>query len=575
MNVRVTTLPSLALLCVLACSASRDERLDGDCITDSDCGSGGQCVAARCGMPTGDVAGPRVAVRGEARGTTAQVDARSSAEGAGCADQQCSLPPGAAATLIAPEVPGFRFAGWSGHPRCSGVARELVLADVREDLACTADYVPRAAVVGVSDGAPAAIVARADSGFASCSEGRCEVDVGQSVSLLAPSVQGYRLRGWSGEGCSDEGGASASARDVSGSRTCVAHYVAGVSVSGSVIDAEGEVIASSESAGASCQRGSCAIDAGGVVTLQAPTLEARTFLGWSGDAACSGTERTLVLREVSSSKTCRAAFARRLRISGGVTPAGSGSVVASANGPTARCAGPSCEVDLGQDVALTAVEAERYRFTGWSGGEGCMGTQLRLGLRAPQTSLGCTANFARRPYTVSLSTRGGGTAQASVAGVACPNNVCSVPPGGSVALRVGTSGEEFFENFSGCRPGAATSAAGTTSATLSGIEQNQACIAHVVKRAIVRFDPGTGGCGMVRASVAPASAASACTADLCRVRQGSTLTLRAEPGPRCTFTRWRCAGGITPTIEGDTVQLVGVRDVPEVRCSAEFFVVVI
>lgn len=567
MMLRFRSLPAvLAWVCLVGCSASRDERLAGECVTDVECGSAARCVAERCVDPTA-----MFAVSGEVRGASGAIAASASA-GPGCVGARCAVPLGASATLIAPELPGYRFRGWSGHPQCASLAHQVQVGDVHEDVACTADYAARVRVEGVSEGAAAPIAARADSSFARCEANGCEVDVGDTVHLLAPSVPGFRLRGWGGEGCTESGGAQATARAVTASRTCVASYVAGVSVSGSVVNAEGEVHAESPSPGALCQRGSCAIDAGGSVTLRAPALPSRTFQGWSGDEGCRGSDPTLVVHDVRSSKVCRATFAPRLRVSGQVMPPEAGRVIANAAGRTASCRDAACEVDLGTTVSLSATAAERWRFTGWSGGAACTGAASRLDVRGPTRSLACTANFARRPHAVSLVVRGGGRAEASVAGVPCANNACSVPPGGAVTFRAEVQGEQHFQGFA-CSPTAPT-VTGPLTATLADVQVDHTCVATVVDRTLVTFDRGASPCGTVRASVVPASGASVCTAVTCRVRAGARVVLEADPGPLCTFERWTCSGG-APVVRGALLELPSVAGAAPVRCVAEFSTVVI
>ncbi|MET0340544.1 MAG: hypothetical protein ABW252_06060 [Polyangiales bacterium] len=556
----------LAWICLLGCSASRDERLEGECITDNECGAAGRCVAEHCVDRSA-----MFAVSGAVRGAPASI-AISASAGPGCLDQRCAVPLGESATLTAPEVAGHRFRGWSGHAQCASLEHQVRVGDVREDVACTADYAARLRVSGVSEGAAAAITASADDGFARCEGSACEVDVGDTVSLLAPSVPGFRLRGWGGDGCIESGGARAVAPEVTASRTCVAYYVAGVSVSGTVVNADAEVVAESPSAGASCQRGACAIDAGGAVVLRAPTLPSRTFEGWSGDEGCRGSEPTLIVRDVVSSKSCRATFAPRLRVSGRVVPPDAGRVVATASSRTAACKDASCEVDVGTGVSLVASAGDRYRFTGWSGGAECMGATNRLDVLAPRASLACTANFARRPHTVTLVARGGGGAEASVNGVPCPNNVCSVAPGGSVAFRAVTRGEQLFQGFA-CSPTAPT-VTGPLAATLANVQADHTCVANAVDRALVTFDRGPSSCGTVQASVSPASGASECGPDACRVRAGSVLILRAVPGDLCQFDGWSCTGG-SFLVKGETLELQSNPAAPPVRCSAKFYTVVI
>ena len=165
----------------------------------------------------------------------------------------------------------------------SAPSSRIPVDNATTNVLCTADYVARFDVTGESEGAKASISAVSENLFSSCDGAHCNVDSGESVTLQAGTVDGYRLKSWSGEGCERLSGASAIAREVASDVTCTAHYVEGVSVTGTVVNAEGEVDASSDSPGADCELGSCAIDIGGTVT-PGGALRCRVARSWAGAA---------------------------------------------------------------------------------------------------------------------------------------------------------------------------------------------------------------------------------------------------------------------------------------------------
>src|SRR5262249_25542370 len=207
----------------------------------------------------------------------------------------------------------------------------------------------------------------------SCSGASCTVDSGSAATLMAPTVPGYRLIGWSGAGC-DAGVPSGSGLTLtpsSGHLTCTAMYALGVSVSGTGRGAVVTIDASSTSAGAMCSPGVCTIDQGGSVTLKAPDAAGFRFDAWTGDAGCSGTSQTLVLGNVQSSVSCTANYVQRVTVAGAMSGGLAGTVTVTPADPKASCAnGSTCTVDIGTSVTVTAPSVANHRFTGFAGGCG-------------------------------------------------------------------------------------------------------------------------------------------------------------------------------------------------------------
>lgn len=481
------------------------------------------------------------------RGTTTGVTASSDAPSARCQAGSCVIAPGASVVLQAPEVPGFRFRGWSGDGPCTGSDPTLRLANVDGSLHCMAEYVLRFPVSGRADGAPAQIVIASDP-TAHCREGVCEVDQGASATVTASSVPGFRLRGFSGAGCVAAGGDLATVDDVQGPVECVAHYVQGVAVSGTLNNAGGtpsnpslSVVATSTSAGATCEAGRCAIDVGGSVTLTAPTLPGRTFLGWSGDPGCTGTTPALVLPMVTTSISCSAGFLPLRRVEGLVVPSAAGAVVASASVPSARCQAGACDFEGSADVVLQVTGNAGFRFAGWSGAPGCTGANAQLKLASLSADTRCTANFILRvPVTTDVTPAGSGSVVASSlsAAQACKDGACTVDAGSEVLLVPVASAGHRFVQWRGC------STSTTNLLILPGLTAAAQCTA-VFERITHQVTGTPNGNG----SVSLRMGNTVCPATGCIVPDGASVTLTAQPAAGHVFSGWKgCAASKSLTI---------------------------
>lgn len=472
-----------------------------------------------------------------------------------CQGQLCGVDPGQSVTLIAPLVPGYRFAGWTGDESCASSEPEIEVLDVRNNVLCTADYVRRVKVQAVSEGADAELTVSADAGFPDCFNEACEVDEGTTVTLLAGTVAGYRLRDWSGEGCTAGSGSSAIVREPWEDRTCVANFVEGVAVSGTVLNAEAEVEARSSSDGAECEGGRCVITPGGAVTLTAPSLPGRAFRGWSGDRGCTGTALTITLSDVTESKDCRATFAPRYRASGRALPLAGGRVEASATAGNPRCSGAGCEVDEGATVQLTATAEPNYRFTGWTGGGACTGSAARLQLTRLASNVTCSANFiARIEVAGEVAPSGAATIRATTrtAAAVCSDAACVVDAGSNVTLTATAADGWRFVRWTGCG-----NAALTDSLLLVNPTSSMRCVANYERITyVMTADSSAGGSAEVQTRN--------CVGASCRAEHGSSATFTARPNAGYQFVAW--SGGCSGP--SAMVTVANVRS--NVRCTAGF-----
>jgi hypothetical protein len=486
-----------------------------------------------------------------------------SSEGAVCEPGSCVLDKGGNATLSAPAVPKFRFAGWSGSDGCRGTDPTLRFSALQQSERCLATYTPRVTVSGSSSGAepPPAITALSSDLYATCNGGSCDTDVGGGVTLLAGSAAGFRLVGWSGPLCEAEKGAAAVLTNVSADAQCVANYLQGIAVIGAVVGAPGDVLASSTTQAAVCAEGSCVIDIGGNATLTAPSPAGYRFLGWDGDEGCASSALTISFPSVTQSKTCYARFAARYLVRGTSAPAESGTVVASSTSPGAVCENDGCTLDGGGEVSLTVTPRAGNRFSGWSGGGACTGTEPTVRIANVEGNTTCQANFVGR-FTVAgiaAPAAGGSVRASSDSGAAtCAGATCQVDRGSRVSLTAAAAEGFRFTGWSGC-PGGASEA----TLTLANIALDMACTAsftplrYTVTSSIAPVDSGT-----VQATATGGTAQ--CGAGQCTVDWGSTVSLTAAPAVGWRFGGWTgCA-----TSEEATITLPNVR--ADATCQARF-----
>lgn len=502
---------------------------------------------------------PRLAVSAQAMNAETSIEV--SSPGGVCEPGSCVLDKGASATLRAPAVAGFRFAGWSGTPSCLGNDSVLTLAAVSEAQLCLATYLPRVTVSGSASGAtpPPAVTALSSDLYASCVGASCETDVNGSVTLLASSASGYRLLGWSGEMCVAETGAAIELKEVTSSLACVANYVQGIAVIGAVVGAPGEVTASSSTPLAQCAAGGCVIDVGGNASLAAPVIEGYRFLGWDGDPGCASANTTIAFEAVTQSLTCYARFATRFLVRGSAAPAEGGSVRPSSASPGAVCTAESCTLDGGGEVALEAVPSAGYRFSGWSGGA-CTGAEPIARVTNVAGNVTCQANFIGR-LTVSAAaspgTGGSVLARSDSAAAACMGASCQLDQGSRVVLSATPAPGFRFTSWSQC------SDSSEPSLTLEGVRRDTLCQANFVPlRFTVSSTVAPPDTGSVLASAIAGE--PACSAGGCTVNYGSDVSLVAQPAVGHRFLGW--TGCQTSTAA--TLLVANVR--ADVACQANF-----
>jgi hypothetical protein len=503
---------------------------------------------------------PRITVSG--RAMNAEVAIEVSSPGAVCEPGSCILDKNGSVTLSAPPVKGFRFAGWSGTSGCTGTNATLALEQVAEAQLCLATYMPRVTVSGSSAGATPAppITALSSDLYASCSGSACETDKMGSVTLLASSANGYRLSGWSGPQCEAQTGAAVELAEVASDLACVANYVQGIAVIGAVVGAPGEVVASSTTPLAQCAAGSCIFDVGGQATLTAPSIPGYRFLGWDGDEGCTSAAQTIEFSTVAQSRTCYARFATRFLVRGSAAPPEGGSVRASSSSAGASCSNESCTLDGGGEVLLEAVPASGARFSGWSGGGACSGSEPMVRVTSVAGNVTCQANFVSRINVGALAAPAGGgmvTARSDSAASSCMGASCQIDQGSRVVFTAMPSEGFRFTSWSQC------SDSPELTLTLEGVRRDTMCQANFTPlRYTVSSSVAPPDTGSVVASASTGQ--PECGGGRCTVDYGSSVTLTAMPATGWRFSAW--AGCVSSN--DATINVNNVRS--DVGCQATF-----
>ena len=463
-----------------------------------------------------------------------------------CSALACTTDAGASAVFQAQPVTGFRFTGWSGEKACTGAVSPLTIASVESDLTCTAHYAALFTATGVIGGGLAgAVVASSANVNAKCNGNSCTLDSGATATLLAPTIQGYALTGWSGTGClaANQSGNGITVTPTTSNISCTANYIKGVSVAGTVVGAVGTVAASTTSPGPGCTPGACSINSGGSVTLTAPNLlPTFRFTGWTGDpgdAACTGATLGITLSNVTTSKSCSANYLQQYTVAALTSVGGS---VSAKHGGTV-CAGNSCTVDPGVSVQLSALPdtANGYYFVAWSGANCVTASDNPLTLVSVNAQ--CTPAFKLNTYTIAATATGTGgsvSATRSDTNAVCANSTCTVNFGVSVSMTAVPAANYHFAGWTGvgCLP------AGTTPLVLSNL--NTSCNAA--------FAINTFPASVTAAPPAGGTVSITCTGGNCgAVPYGQPINVAAAPNAGWSFGSWspNCAGG-TATVTGAT-----------------------
>ncbi|MFT3925038.1 MAG: InlB B-repeat-containing protein [Myxococcales bacterium] len=565
MNVRYLLLcASLSLLA--ACSGTQDDEVtEIPCDDGHGCPNGYSCEENLCVASDASISNDQVQATGEAAGAPAVVEV----ETGGCKGPSCEIAAGSDVTFRAPELEGYRFTGWSGDERCMGTDFVLMLENVAANIHCVANYVKRVNIAGDTTLPGAAITAASQAGFAACAVQSCEVDQGSSVVITAGDVSGHRFAGFSGTGCDNVMGNMVSVVAGDSDVTCTANYVLIYSVFGNVQGAPGAVVASSDTPASACSDNGCQVDEGGSVTLSAPIMDGYRFTGWSGNAdACTGSEPSVTVANVSAPILCTASFVARYGVVSGTTGLATALVLdASSEDAFADCAEGSCDVDQGSSVTVVAPVVAGYKFLGFEG-DGCDDPADLSGTTLTLTNVGsdldCLAAYEALPpgkvnVVGNMKVGVPGAVTASSPNASCSNGICVVDEGSSVTLVAPNLAPAWrFTGWSG--PGC--SGANLTLA-LSNVLTDTTCTANYTQRFDVTAAVAANGGGSVGITSA---APSTCAGTSCKVDNGGTATLTAAPSANFRFDKWD--GGVGCNSTNATLNLPPISG--NTTCTAHF-----
>jgi len=285
------------------------------------------------------------------------------------------------------------FAGWNGQ--CDSEVDDICTIAVNQDITLTPQFdpAPRSFTIGGLGSGGGIVTATANAVNNECvysgdAPVECSFELldGTEVALMAVPDENSVFSGWSGNNCpyaQSELPNLAITEDIH----CTAVFtdiddtlnvlVVRTSGPGSVIhvDEQGDAISGSIDCGSTCTD---SIQPGETVRLHAmPDAGDTEFIGWSGDAGCSGTNDTIIVT-ISADLNCTAEFAGYFMLDINVTfsrldflPTDSLPIVTyEAGGMSGECTldAPCSERFLsGTDVTIKATPDEFFTFnSGWT-----------------------------------------------------------------------------------------------------------------------------------------------------------------------------------------------------------------
>jgi hypothetical protein len=353
--------------------------------------------------------------------------------GSGCTGTSCSVLAATQVTLTATAEAGYRFLAWSGGAACADETANPLVVTVTESQTCTATFVRRFTVRGTVTGAETSVEATAPSADpATCEASQCEVDTGKTVVLTAPVVPGFWVSGWTGEGCPTEGSQINVTADAD--RTCTATYAPGLVVAGMVTGRTGTVTATSEAPAKLCEANQCTVPPHASVVLTRPTdIPRGRWIGWFGEGACTGTETSVTIADVTEAASCEARYEPRLSATGLV------------DGPTAVvtvdtldseeiCEPGVCYLQSGYNVTFDAPEVSGWQFSHWSGD--CDSTESSVTLQEISSDVECTAHYDQFFLVTGVPSNEDAEINAQTEAYSCDGASCLVPAGTRVEFYV-------------------------------------------------------------------------------------------------------------------------------------------
>lgn len=463
---------------------------------------------------------------------------------AACLSSACTYAAIAGTSFSLQAKPGAdsRFVGWSGD--CAGSKPNTSVA-VNGVTACTATFVvQRAVAAAVAGDGGGSVVSDPDL---SCGATGCngEVDNHSTVKLTATPASGFGFVKWTGSRACDGLTQAVISVEVTQDLSCNATFAKQFQLAVSAAGASVQVGVKNDG----CDALTCSANADSSASFHAAVAPSGfRFTGWSGDAACTGTDNPLVVTHIASNITCVANYKARFTATGVVATGFTGSVQASSANVDAVCQGNTCSLDAGTTATLKAPTIAGSRLTGWTG-TGCLAAnQSGYGITVTPTTanITCTAAYAAG-VSVSgtvVGATGTVTATSTSPGATCTPGACGIDAGGSVTLSAPNLLPAYrFVNWTGDAGCAGTA----LQVTVSNVATSTACVANYKQQFTIAATANTGG------SVTAKNGATACAGNSCTVDVETPVALAAQPNTAAGyhFSGWlgpNCTPAANPTL---------------------------
>ena len=244
--------------------------------------------------------------------------------------------------------------------------------------------------------------------------GVLQVESGTSVTLAAVPAAGSSFAGWSGM-CEDQGASCTLTieEDVEVTATftldpVVVTRTLSVDVDG---DGTGRVISDDpDDIDTDAGNFTATFEVGTPVTLTADAADGSVFIGWSGDADCTGTEPCTITLDDDTTITATFDLAppesRSLTVE--LDGDGTGRVISDDPDDIDTDAGNfTATFEVGTPVTLTADAADGSVFIGWSGDADCTGTEPCIVILDEDTTVTATFDLL---FTLDVDVARGGDA---------------------------------------------------------------------------------------------------------------------------------------------------------------------
>jgi uncharacterized repeat protein (TIGR02543 family) len=292
------------------------------------------------------------------------------------------------------------------------------------------------------------------------------------------------------------------------------------------------------------------LDEGTSVTLTAPALAGKTFVGWSGGVTSSSQEITLTM---DASKSVTANYITEYTLS--VSSSGASSVsITSATGHGGTTDYTKTVID-GTTVTLTAPVLSGKTFTGWTGSVNQSTPTISFSMTADKT---VTANYAVTTYSLSVNSSGaaGVLITSTTAHGGVTNYTKTVADGAAVNLTApeyvgsGASRKAFVNWF-----GAVSSTSRTINLTMTSAKT---LTANYVDDPVT-YTLSVSSSGASSVSITSATGHGGTTDYTKTVIDGTTVTLTAPVLSGKTFTGW--TGSVTSSSSTISFSMTSAKSV--------------